>query len=246
MLIIANGTMKSGSTWLFNIAREMTDYPPVPEQYLSDWRNPSIEDDKLETVLKELDIRNNNFLVKNHFAAIHQRDLLLANQDVRIININRDLRDTIVSGYYHYLRKENAEISFEEYYYGQGQTFVRANIHYRKIWDNISNPNYWLTTYTALHHDFAPTVYSLGEFLNISLSEGDIEQLHKKTSLKELRKKYDEVDVEPEKRFFRKGEIGDWENHFDAKMLEHLQGLQEEISPNMLKRAYRYLKRLVK
>lgn len=44
MLVICNGGMKSGSTWLMQMVRELGSWQDVPEVYLDpNWKNPSID-----------------------------------------------------------------------------------------------------------------------------------------------------------------------------------------------------------
>jgi hypothetical protein len=70
MLVVSNGAFKSGSTWLFNIARSITQFPPPPEPYLNpEWVNPSIHPDELKALLAEESLAETDYLVKNHFGA---------------------------------------------------------------------------------------------------------------------------------------------------------------------------------
>src|SRR5690606_36975030 len=134
MLIIANGAFKSGSTWLYNILLELTGFPPPPPEYLNPtWRNPSIAPEQLAPLLKTL-TPTTDYLVKNHFGRPFERDLLLSSPHVRVLDIQRDLRDVVVSAYYHVQRKEGYAGDFATYYWEQGRTTAQEVMKYRALW----------------------------------------------------------------------------------------------------------------
>ena len=70
--------------------------------------------------------------------------------------------------------------------------------------------------------------------LGLSPDAETIEQIRQETSLGALREKYQDAPSHrtAEADFFRKGESGDWQNHFDDKILaDHDQICRKGISP---------------
>ena len=128
MLIIANGAYKSGSTWLFYILRSVTGFPPVPKSFLNQrWLNPSINPRRLVACLTELDFSSKDFLVKNHFNKRRQRDQISKHENIFIFDIERDLRDVVVSAYYQHCRRTTFRGSFETYYWKWGRLVANGD-----------------------------------------------------------------------------------------------------------------------
>ncbi len=233
MLIVANGAFKSGSTWLYNILLELTGFPPPPAEYLNpEWRNPSIAPEQLTPLLKSL-TPTDHYLVKNHFGKAHDRELLLSSPHVRVFDIQRDLRDVVVSAYYHVQRKEGYTGDFASYYWQEGRHTAQEVVKYHATWDAASSQVY-VASYESLHHDFSGEITRIAAFLNLTPDAAEIERIHRVTTLDSLRKRYQEQDRT--QKFFRKGVIGDWESHFDQAMQDDLGQIKPPQKPSFLRR----------
>lgn len=230
MLIIANGAFKSGSTWQYQILQQLTQFSPIPEAYQVGWVNSSVDIDKIQAFLSEVDITSENYLSKNHIGSKQLRDLLLGNQNVRVFNIERDIRDVLVSAYHHHLRRIPETGTFETYFYKYGLNTVNDVLSYHQMWNASDSPQYFVGSYDALHNDFDNEVRRMATFLDISLSDDELEAIKARTSLGSLREAYGESDKSEEERFFRKGESGDWVNYFDDAMLEALTRLENQYN----------------
>ena len=228
MLIIANGAFKSGSTWLRNIVVEMMSFEPVPRKYqhpdLSHW----IYDQQLPTFLRHIDCRSRNYITKSHILDTQLRELLLGHEDVRVLGIKRNIRDVLVSHYYHMARlgQFGASKDFRHYYWSVGRYKAYHLRAYNHIWDKQS-PHLYTTRFEQLKGDFEGEVTRLGAFLGVALDKKDIEYLEHTTSLEVQRKLRGEGNKESDKRFFRKGIIGEWRNHFDEPMISDVQSIYE-------------------
>ncbi|MCS4174840.1 sulfotransferase domain-containing protein [Salinibacter ruber] len=212
MLVVSNGAFKSGSTWLFNIARSITQFPPPPESYLNpEWENPSIHPNELKALLAEEPLEEVDYLVKNHFGSRDERDLLLKNEHVRVLNITRDLRDVVVSAYYHYRREEGYDVPFKQYYWKRGRYVAKKVREYHSVWD-VPSSRVYLSSFKELKKNFAEECERIGALLGYELSVTQIQNVKDETSIQSLRKAYDNDD------FFRNGKRGDWQNHLTARM----------------------------
>ena len=213
MLVIANGAFKSGSTWLFNITRCLTQYPPPPSSFLNpDWVNPSIHPQKLKSLISSADLASKDYLTKNHFGSESQRDLLLSCENVKVLDIVRDIRDVVVSAYYHFRRKEKYTSSFENYYWTRGRFVAHRVQQYHKVW-KVPNNRVYVSSFKALKSDFYSECRAIGQFLKRKeLSDREIQEVKEETSIESLRSKYGSPD------FFRKGERGDWKHHLTKRM----------------------------
>lgn len=88
---------------MFNVLSEMHGFVEIPKEFILDTKNvnPEIRYDKLADLLKQLDYGANDYLIKNHFGSRDQRDLILSFDNVFVFDIDRDLKDIVVSGYYY-------------------------------------------------------------------------------------------------------------------------------------------------
>ena len=222
MWIISNGAPKSGSTWLFNILRSMTAYPAPPAEFLDpSWVNPSVHKDKLEAFLREGHHQRSDYLTKNHFNTLSEKTTILSHDQVAVFNITRDLRDVVVSYYYHYCHKQAVEVSFTDYYRDQGRAFARSVLYYHRLW-NSGSTRVFVASYERLHSNFDDELRRIGAFLGRSLYGQDIVRIREETTLNSLKRKYN-AD-----HFFRKGVVGDWKEHFTPAVLDDIQDLQKD------------------
>lgn len=243
MLIIANGAPKTGSTWVRHIVANIVSYQDIPDSYANKAWGPigmkrSIAPKMVSSFLEEADYLSTNYLSKNHFYDKSTYELLTSSENVKIFCITRDLKDVVVSYYYHQIRKKTLSSSFEEYYWKYGRYFVQFMISYQNIWHS-NHGSVYVSSYERLKTDFYAECKSIGRFLNVDLSDEQISAIKEDTSMSSMRKKWGEEEKKDVK-FFRKGEIGDWENHFTENILADF----NKITDNGLS-GINYLKYLV-
>ncbi|MEO0769366.1 MAG: sulfotransferase domain-containing protein [Cyanobacteria bacterium J06649_4] len=239
MLIVSNGAFKSGSTWLYNILAEMIEASSPPQQYLhSGWVNPSIHRDQLANFLSEVDFSSHIYLTKNHYSKQKQREQLLAHDNIYILDIERDIKDVLVSAYYHFLRLEDMAIDFDTYYWSEGRLVVNRIKNYHQLWAQPS-PQIYVSSYLRLKQNFEAEVREISNFLGLALSSEAIQRVQTNTSLDSLRKKYGErggkgVKAPPCKvssdkiDFFRKGVVGQWQDYLTPKILADVERVEQE------------------
>lgn len=222
MLIVSNGAFKSGSTWLFNILRVLTNYPSPPERYLKPSnQNPTIREDQLHDLLNWVKSIEGDYLVKNHFSTVKYRDALLHSPDVRIVNIERDIRDVVVSAYYHLKHVHSYDMSFSKYYSLRGKLIVDDIRSYHHLW-NLESSQIIKVNYEALHSSFIEEVSLLAEFLDIPVTNEYLSSVKDSVTVDVLRKQYDD-----RKGFFRKGVVGDWKNHLSGAVAKDVLHIYE-------------------
>ncbi|MGH8596734.1 MAG: sulfotransferase domain-containing protein, partial [Gammaproteobacteria bacterium] len=136
MLLICNGAIKSGSTWLYNILINLVDCQAPPARYLTgrSAKSPCIKPEMLELFLATEDIRNNHYISKNHYADPKLKDLLSRYEDAYVFDIERDVKDVIVSNYYHDRFRNGYQGTFEQYYWEQGRGTAVKIARYHALW----------------------------------------------------------------------------------------------------------------
>ena len=136
MLVFSNGAFKCGSTWLFNILTSLRKFEPPEAEFLTkgNAKHPSIAARRLGDYLAAGDYRSRDVISKNHLEKPQHREMLLANESLRVFCMTRDSRDVIVSAYYHDQRKKRFDGSFAEYYWQEGRTILPRLMLYRSTW----------------------------------------------------------------------------------------------------------------
>ena len=106
MLIICNGAFKSGSSWLHAILVELINVKKlnlknVPIEYTNDLNSPTtIIESRLQEFLINENYQNFNYLTKAHFFKESTLNKVYP-VEVKFLFIKRDMRDAIVSHYFH-------------------------------------------------------------------------------------------------------------------------------------------------
>ena len=224
-LVLANGAFKSGSTWLREIAKCLLDFEFVPPKYASKKRPRWLLQSKILDLLGDREYCG-IYLSKAHIFEPILVSSLLARSDVRILNITRDLRDVLVSHYYHYSRVRSANLAFTDYYWSIGRFKAIEVQSYNNVWSAESD-NVFFTAYEDLKANFASEVTRMADFFGREISLDDIEIIAEETSLTRLMKTRNEQGQPESKRFFRKGVVGDWRNHFSNSEEEDLNNITQ-------------------
>ena len=223
MLIVCNGAAKSGSTWLFNIVKQLVAFEWPAADYIShsNSKHPTIMETKLMDFLRDVSFVDQNVLSKNHFSQQAHRDLLLSDPNTRILDMTRETRDVIVSSYFDSCRRNAYRGSFADFYWSQGRQLVNDLSRYHDVWAP-PHQQILVTSFERLKSDFSAEVTKIASFLGVKLSAKQIVDVDQASNIKSLRKSYqDDEQYNTEKNpFFRKGIVGDWQNHFDSKMLK--------------------------
>jgi hypothetical protein len=227
MLVICNGAIKSGSTWLYNILTQMLSFARPPEKYLTlkNPRHPCIRPDQLAEFLTSEDYVTIDYLSKNHLDKPLHR-FLLSRPHVYVFDIERDPKDVIVSHYFHETFRNAYKGSFEEFYWSIGRFDVAKLSRYHALWRD-AGPQVYISSYEKLHTDFALEARRIAAVLGVSLTDPQIDAMRERTSITSLRKNYENEPRFEGEKFFRKGTIGDWKNHFDDAMLADIRRVEE-------------------
>ena len=224
-LVLANGAFKSGSTWLREIVKHLRRFDPIPEAYASRRLPHWIREERIERFLNDHSMKC-VCLSKSHIYLPEVIRKLRKHRNIRVLNIKRDIRDVVVSAYYHYKRTSEREIGFSEYYWRIGRFKAHEVMEYNQNW-SADDGAILFTEYESLKKDFHAEVAKIALFLGIEASDERIGRIQEKTSIENLRKSRGEEALEEGSRFFRKGVIGDWKNHFSEDELKDVANIEE-------------------
>ena len=239
MLIICNGAFKSGSSWLHAILVELAivkklNLQKVPEKYTNDINSPTtIIESQIENFLLTEDFGLNNYLTKSHFFKKKTlRKKYSAN--VKILFIERDMRDAIVSHYFHIINKYRYKLNFSFYYFfiGRYKAFEISLFNYRcKKFRGEENFFY----FSDLISDFEITVREIALSLGITeISDQELKQIKEQTTLDKLREElkkgninYYPTNRDDNWRLFREGKVGSWRKYFKARHVKDITRIEQ-------------------
>jgi len=221
MLVLANGAFKSGSTWLRNVVQQFLLHEPIPRPYRDPKYDHWIDPKKIKALLDTNLCSEHVYLSKAHIYDENTRDIILSSTDTKILNIKRDLRDVLVSSYYHTKRLNKYTGDFRTYYWYFGRLKAYQICQYHRVW-NIPSDQVLLTRFENLKQDFDVEIQKISMFLGVTLSRNQVQHIKNETSMERMRQRRGESTLPEEKRFYRRGQIGEWTNYFDQNMIEDL------------------------
>ncbi len=217
MIVICNGAFKSGSSWLLNIVRRLASPQQIDERWRNPkWNNPSIDPEKLRGFIEEFRDSTDIYVSKNHLGDPASKRLLTEefSDCVRVLNITRDIRDVVVSAYYHYRRVGGAEEEFNSFFKSRGVKVAKKVCKYNSLWSG-NVPNLHVASYERLHVDGLNEIRAIGEFIGIGVAPTKIESVYEAT-------RFDTWKARTQSSHLRKGVIGDWKNHLGEEDVDCL------------------------
>jgi len=205
----------------------------VPNKYTNDINSPTtIVESQLSNFLLIEDYTLNNYLTKSHY--FKKKTLKRKYADnVKILFIERDMKDAIVSHYFHIINKYRYKLSFSFYYFfiGRYKAFEITLFNYRcKKFRGEEN----FFHFSDLISDFEDTVRKIALSLGISnISDEEVAQVKRQTTLNKLREelKKGNISYYPSKRddnwkLFREGKVGSWRKYFKASHVRDILRIQ--------------------
>ena len=158
----------------------------------------------------------------------------LKNTTAKIIYIARNPKDVAVSTYFHNQSKLGYEGTWEEHF----QEFLNGDVGFGPYFDHVlpwwqasqKAKNILFMKYEDMKLDHAGSVAKLASFMDLQVDLQVIETVVTRSSLKSMTSnETTNFDWIPQRadvpKHFRKGEIGDWRNHFSAEQSQQMEAL---------------------
>jgi len=155
----------------------------------------------------------------------------LKDKTAKIIYVARNPKDVAISTYFHNQSKLGYEGTWEEHF----QLFLNRDVGFGPYFDHILH--WWQASqkdqrilfmkYEDMKHNHAGTVARLASFLDLHVDSQLIETVVSLSSFQSMTSKENtNFDWIPQRadvpKHFRKGEIGDWRNHFSAEQSQQM------------------------
>ncbi len=238
MLIICNGIFKSGSTWLHAIIIEILkankiNLRKVASKYTNNIDSPTtIIESKLFEFLDNENYIQNHYITKSHYLlkeTIHWN----YDKDTYFFFVERDVRDAVVSHYYHIKKKYSFINSFRIYYYLIGRLKAFEILKFNRMYlDSFGKERFF--KYSEMKNNFKAVLLRISSILDLKiLSEAEIQMIKKNTSINKMRKdlflgksRYYSTVSKDRQEVIRKGEVGDWVNHFSIRQQKDIKRIE--------------------
>jgi len=222
MLIVCNGSVKSGSTWLYGLVGSISSLNRIPKEFQNPhWFNSSIDPNKTKEAIEYMLNSNKNYYIKQHWSKCFFQ---LEYENIYVLNIIRDIRDMLVSRYFHEKRQDykNQDISFNWFFNNKAFHHVNEYVKYHKTWQaartEFPNLKYIITSYEKLHESRYEEIERIFKFCSLPCDSTTINHAILSTSLSELSKNSTRVN-----HHLRKGVVGDYSSYFDESSEQKLQ-----------------------
>ena len=238
MLIICNGIFKSGSTWLHAIILEVLkinniNLTDVPIKYTNNIDSPTtIIESKFSEFLDNENHIKSNYITKSHYY-LEKTMMRDYDSNIHFFFVERDVRDAIVSHYYHLKKKYKFLMGFSMYYLfiGRLKAFEMLKFN-RRYLEGFGKDNFF--KYSDMKNDFEGVLLRISSILNLKhLSEDEINDIKENTSIVKMRRdlslgktKYYSTVSKDREDVIRKGIVGDWVNHFSIRQQKEINKLE--------------------
>lgn len=238
MIIICNGAFKSGSTWLYLIAEEILKIKEIPfnQNINNNWvgqKNNSFlfKDPTIQKATPEYINKGGYYLSKTHLLSPRSYSFLktMNSDNVKVLFIERDLGDAIVSHFHHVKTQTEKNIDFNQYYKLLGRYKAKEIMSFKEN-KNKYLPDSFSLKFEDLKTNFEEQVYRISDFLKLSITQEDIDKVKKNTSLQKLKLeakkgKISQYSKNSDKaaKLFREGKIGESESLLNADQREDLE-----------------------
>ena len=156
------------------------------------------------------------------------------NTSAKIVYVARNPKDVAISTYFHNQSKGGYEGSWDEYF----QLFLYSDVGFGPYFDHVlpwwqasqKDKNILFLLYENIKHDHAGNVAKLASFLDIQTDSQLIETVVRLSSFQSMTSNettnFDWIPQKADKpKHFRKGDIGDWRNHFSPEQSQQMDDL---------------------
>ncbi|NWZ40548.1 ST6B1 Sulfotransferase, partial [Brachypodius atriceps] len=150
----------------------------------------------------------------------------------QMIYISRNPKDTAVSMFHYY--RDNPNLPTVDTWAAFFDLFLKGNVvcgswfdHFLSWAEHEDEKNILFLFYEDMKKDLPKAVKEITLFLNLNVSDNDIQDICKKSSFSEMKNDTEKENSDPNhtvcaltsnrKLIFRKGAVGDWKNYFTPK-----------------------------
>uniref|UniRef100_A0A667Y315 Sulfotransferase n=1 Tax=Myripristis murdjan TaxID=586833 RepID=A0A667Y315_9TELE len=145
----------------------------------------------------------------------------------KMLVIFRNPKDTLVS-FYHFSNNSlvlQSGLSWDTFF----SQFLMGDVPWGSYFDHalawekrIDDASVMIVTYEELKQDLSEGVRQISSFLGFSLTDAQIQKISEDSTFKAMKESSAHSHGTLGSIFFRKGEVGDWRNHFTAEQSQEM------------------------
>uniref|UniRef100_A0A3B4YT79 Sulfotransferase n=1 Tax=Seriola lalandi dorsalis TaxID=1841481 RepID=A0A3B4YT79_SERLL len=144
----------------------------------------------------------------------------------KMLVIFRNPKDTLVSFYHFSNNNPVLPVQSWEYFYSH---FLSGDVPWGSYFDHalawekrIDDPNVMIVTYEELKQDLSEGVRQISSFFGFSLTEAQVHQIAEGSTFTAMKESAANSHGTMGNVIFRKGEVGDWRNHFTPEQSQEM------------------------
>ena len=208
-------------------------FPFLDRPPLLDFMREELPPSKQDDILKMAEDMPSPRLIKSHFPFCLLPDNLM--EKSKVVICLRNPKDTVVSFYHHekLLKSHGYTGDFPTYFNLFMDNLVMYSPYFeyvKEAWERRNHPNVCLLFFEDMKKDLATSVKKVAKFLGKEVTDENIEALVDHLSFKKMKNnpavnRDDDISKTfhmSDGNFMRKGEVGDWKNHFNEEMNERM------------------------
>lgn len=216
------------------------------DEELAEWMTKLMKGNSIDFV----DQMKGRRFIKSHLPWHMLPDQLTSNSDVKIVYTMRNPKDQAVSYYHYLLLAHKIDCSFDEFievFLANKMVYGSSAQHMLEYYKRRNQPNILLVKYEDMKRDLPSVIRQCAEHLEVNrtITSDDIDKLCDHVKFEKMEKNmsvnletivfHDELAKESinqemynKVKFIRKGQIGDWQNHFSPETNEKFDKWIEE------------------
>ncbi|KAG7327213.1 hypothetical protein KOW79_008819 [Hemibagrus wyckioides] len=152
---------------------------------------------------------------------LHPDDIPVSfkNNNTKMLVVFRNPKDTVVS-YYHFMNNIPVlpnDQSWDKFFsnFMSGEVAWGSYFDHALGWEKcMDDPNVLIVTYEELKENLLESVKKISDFFSFSLTDEQVQGIAGESTFKVMLTSSTTAYGKFGKVFFRKGEVGDWKNHF--------------------------------
>ncbi|XP_028828286.1 sulfotransferase 6B1 [Denticeps clupeoides] len=136
----------------------------------------------------------------------------------KMLVVFRNPKDTVVS-YFHFMNKNPvlSKVTWDNFFsnFMSGDVAWGSYFDHAVAWDKlIDDPNVKIITYEELKEDLSEGIRQISKFFGLTITEEQVQAIADKSTFTAMSENSKNTHGKFGSVFFRKGEVGDWKNHF--------------------------------
>ncbi|XP_026211864.1 sulfotransferase 6B1-like [Anabas testudineus] len=144
----------------------------------------------------------------------------------KMLVIFRNPKDTLVS-YFHFCNNNPVlpTVKWDSFY----SDFMSGDVPWGSYFDHalawekkMDDPNIMIVTYEDLKQDLSEGIRQISSFFGFSLTEAQVQQVAEQSTFRAMKENSATSHGVIADAIFRKGEVGDWKNHFTAEQSQQM------------------------